>query len=89
MAKPENKRIFVKVPVGAKPAWASDEDVRSHPKSWSDYEWVFSVPVWATDEDIREYIILMDKYNDWSQAEDAELEFWRERDRNHGDGRYH
>jgi len=89
MPKPENKRIFVKVPVGDEPTWASDEDVTSHPKSWSDYEWTFGVPVWATDDDIRGFILLMDKYDDWSEAEDEELEYWRERDRDHGDGRYH
>jgi hypothetical protein len=89
MPKPERKRIFVKVPVGDNPTWASDEDVRSHPKSWSDYEWMFEVPVWATDDDIKGFILLMDKYADWSEAEDEELEYWRGKDRDHGDGRYH
>jgi len=50
---------------------------------------MFEVPTWATDDDINEYITLMKKYADWADAEDAEFDFWRSKDRDHGDGRYH
>jgi hypothetical protein len=84
----DRKRIFVKVPVNETPVWSTDEDVASHPKSWSDYDWMFEVPTWATNDDIKEYILLMNKYADWSEAEDEEFTFWRSKDRDHGDGRY-
>lgn len=80
----ERKRLFVENPEAEKPRWAFFEG------SWrEDSEWMFEVPVWATDDDIDEYIQLMKKYADWADAEDEEFDFWRRKDRDHGDGRYH
>ena len=81
----DRKRIFISNPESERPTWVVSEE------TWlgGSTEWMFEVPTWATDDDINEYITLMKKYADWADAEDAEFDFWRSKDRDHGDGRYH